>query len=148
MYVLLRRQREESQSNTCLDGGKQSHVRLVWALGWLATSQPSLQASPSHQPAGTSIGLSRHKAWLHTGVVFFLASLKPKKSKCTCSCSCAHTPLVSQSQVFVLFSSLSALHKHFSLYAISNLIKQNVPFAALCPLLPCLYGAGEVGQTF
>ena len=57
-------------------------------------------------------------------------------------------PLVSQSQLFLLYSSFSALHKHFSLYAIYNLIKQNVQFAALCPLLPGLHGAGEVGLDF
>lgn len=53
-------------------------------------------------------------------------------------------PLVSQSQLFLLLSPFSALHKRFSLCAISNLIKQHVPFAALCPLLLGLHGAGEV----
>lgn len=48
MCILLIRQYEGSQSNICLDWGKQPCIHLAQALGWLACSQPSLQASPWH----------------------------------------------------------------------------------------------------
>lgn len=106
-----------------------------------STSQTLALASGRGGEVNMSMGLAGTELWLHTRV-FFLVSLKHKKSKCTCNCSCVHVPLASQSQMFLL---LSALHKHFSLYAVLNLIKKNVQFAALCPVLPGLHGASEVG---
>lgn len=51
MNILLKRQCEEFQSNTCLDWGRQLHLCLAWTLRWVSTSQPTPQARPLHQLA-------------------------------------------------------------------------------------------------
>lgn len=72
--------------------------RCLWASP-VHKAGPCISQEPG--PVSMSMGLTGTEAWLHTRV-FFLVSLKHKKSKCTCSCSCVHKLLTFQSQRFLL----------------------------------------------
>lgn len=59
--VLLKRQHEESQSNTRLDGARQSRVCLAWGSG-VAGYKPAHRISQQAGPVSMSMGLSRHRS--------------------------------------------------------------------------------------